>query len=131
MSQIKVIQHNVRKWSTNKHSLCQAYQTENAEIILINSHGARNNETIKIYNYNIHQVNTINEIHNGVAMGIRRDIKYKLIDSFESDMFGITIETTLGPIHIVTTYIPPRCPYLHYPDFYKILKSTEPVQYIL
>ena len=104
MPQIKEIQHNIRKWGTNKHSLCQANQTENAEIILINSHGARNNETIKIYNYDIHQVNTVNEIHNGVAIGIRRDIKYKLIDSFESDMLGITIETTLGPIHRVTTY---------------------------
>ena len=86
-------------------SMSRERLTENAEIILINSHGARNNETIKIYNYNIHQVNTINEIHNGVVIGIRRDIKYKLIDSFESDMLGITIETTLGPIHIVTTYI--------------------------
>ena len=43
MSQIKVIQHNLRKWGTHKHSLCQAYQTEKAEIILTNSHGARNN----------------------------------------------------------------------------------------
>ena len=130
MAQIKIIQHNVRKWSTNKHSLDHAYQQEYPEIILINSHGAIDNENIKIFNYNIHQINTLNEINNGVAVGVRRDIKYKLIDNFESDMLGITIETSLGPVHIITAYIPPRCPYLHYPDFYKILKHKEPV-YIL
>ena len=105
MAQIKVIQHNVRKWSTNKHSLCQVYQNENPEIILINSHGAMNSETIKIYNYNIHQINTTNEIHNGVAIAVRRDHRYKLIENFEFDMLGVTLETSLGPIQIVTSYI--------------------------
>ena len=56
MAQIKIIQHNVRKWSTNKHSLDHAYQQEYPEIILINSHGAIDNENIKIFNYNIHQI---------------------------------------------------------------------------
>ena len=72
MAQIKVIQHNVRKWSTNKHSLCQAYQNKNPEIILINSHGEMNSETIKIFNYNIHQINTTNEIHNAQSEIYRR-----------------------------------------------------------
>ena len=27
-----------------------------------------NSETIKIFNYNIHQINTTNEAHNGVAI---------------------------------------------------------------
>ena len=47
-------------------------------------------------------------------------------------MLGVTLETSLGPIHIITSpsYIPPRCPYLHYPDFYRILRNKEPV-YIL
>ena len=91
---------------------------------------AIDNENIKIFNYNIHQINTLNETNNGVAVGVRRDINYKLIDNFESDMLGVSIETSLGPVHIITAFIPPRCPYLHYPDFYKILKNKEPV-YIL
>ena len=50
-----IIQHNVRKWSTNRHSVTNAYLKENPHIILINSHGAKNTEEIKIVNYNIHQ----------------------------------------------------------------------------
>ena len=102
------------------------------DILLINFHSVINQEKIKIQNYNIHQINTKNELHSGVAIAVRRDTHYKLIDDFETDMFmlGVTIDTPQGHIHIITTYIPPRDSYLHYHDFYKILKSTDLVYII-
>ena len=54
----------------------------------------------------------------------------RILDDFETDMVGATIETPQGNMHIITTYIPPRDLYLHYFDFYKILKSTDPVYII-
>ena len=55
-------------------------------------------------------------MHNGLAIGVRKDITYKLIDDFETDMIGITVETEQGNIHIVTSYIPPRDNILFYSD---------------
>ena len=47
-------------------------------------------------------------MNNGVAIGVRKDIRYKLIDDFETYLIGITVDTEQGNIHIVTSYIPPR-----------------------
>ena len=121
----------VRHWGTNKHALANVYIQEDAHVILINSHGITdNNQTLKIQNYTIHQYKKDNEQHNGTAMAIRRDISYKLLDNFYTDMIGITIETREGRIYIVTMYIPPRHQHIHYPDFYNILTNRELVYII-
>ena len=66
--------YNITLGSGNRHSVADAYLKENPDIILINSHGAINQEKIKIENYNIHKTNTQNELHSGVAIAVRRDI---------------------------------------------------------
>ena len=66
-------------------------------------------------------------MHNGVAIAVRKDIWYTLIDDFETNMIGITVETAQGNIHIFTSYIPPRDSILFYPEYYRILKSRDPV----
>ena len=130
VNRIKIIQHNVQHWHTKRHALCNIYTREDAHIILINSHGLIDEQLLKIQNYNVHQYNKNNEQHSGTAIAIRRDIQYKLLDDFYTDMTGVTLETAEGPIHIVTTYVPPRELHIHYPDFYNILRIQEPV-YIL
>ena len=130
VSKIKVIQHNVRAWTTNKLALTNAYAKEDPDIILINSHGVLDGESLKIQNYNVHRTNTDNSRNNGAAIAIRRNLPYKLLDDFETDMIGATITTRQGPIHIVTAYIPPRREYMYYGDYYSILTKPEPV-YIL
>ena len=69
-------------------------------------------------------------MHNWVAIAVRKYIRYKLIDDFETNMIGITVETEQGNIDIVTSYIPPRDSILFYPDYYRILKSKDPVNNI-
>ena len=130
ITHLKIIQHNIRHWPTNKHTLTNVYTKEDPDIILINSHGLIDNATLKLQHYIVHQNNKDNEIHNGTAIAIRQNIKYKLIEDFYTDMLGVTIETREGPIHIVTTYVPPRYQHIHYPDFYNVLNKQEPV-YIL
>ena len=127
---LKIIQHNIRHWPTNKHTLTNVYAKEDPDIIVINSHGLTDNATLKLHHYTVHQNNKDNEIHSGTAIAIRQNIKYKLIENFYTEMLGITIETHEGPIHIVTTYVPSRHQHIHYSYFYNILNIQEPV-YIL
>ena len=63
------------------------------DIILINSHGMKNENLISIFNYNVHQTNTNNSQK---KIAIRKDIKYILHDDFETDLIAITIETRQG-----------------------------------
>ncbi len=58
------------------------------------------------------------------------NIKYKLYDDFETDFLAIEVETSLGPVIIATTYLPPRRPYLPYPDMHRLLDNNVPT-YIL
>lgn len=42
-----IIQHNVMNWNTNKRSLIENYLRISPDIILINSHGQKANESLK------------------------------------------------------------------------------------
>ena len=82
---------------------------ENPEVILLNSVGKITEEKpIKIFGYNIHSRNYADEEHAGIAVAVRRDIKYQLMDDYMGDALPIKIETTQGPVIILTTYVPPR-----------------------
>lgn len=123
---LKILQQNVQHWQNKRHALTNAYYKEDPDIILINSHCLTNGNTVKIYNYKCHTTNKNNENHSGAAICIRNNIHYKILDNFESDLIGAEIETQQGPIRILTTYVPPRTSYLHYPDLYKALNSKTP-----
>ena len=101
---LRILQHNVHTWHTNKNTLTNIYYREDTDIILVNSHGYT--EDIKIHNYTCYTKNTLHERHNGTAIAIKNNITHKIIDNFESDMIGITVDTDQGPINIITTYNP-------------------------
>lgn len=130
MLNVKIIQHNVRNWKKDKYALNNIYQKEDPEIILINSHGMKNNETIKIYNYEVYSRNGLNEHSSGISIAIKRGIQYKINESYESDFLSVTLETTLGPIAIATAYVPFRIGFIHYPDFYKFFKQKIPAYFL-
>ena len=125
-----IIQHNVLHWKTNKLSISNMLLQESPDIILINSHGQNNDKNIKILGYSIHQKNIANTQHNGVAIGIKKNITYKILDNFESDILAVELETQQGPIIIATSYSPPREKYLHLPDIYKIINKQQPTYLI-
>ena len=85
---------------------------------------------MKIFNYNVHRKNFLEQRHDGVAIAVRRDIPHKLLDDFVENILAIEVETTRGPIVIATTYLPPRRNYLPFPDLYRLINRPEPVYLI-
>lgn len=130
MDKLTIVQHNVQHWNTRKNQLSNSYKEINPDIILLNSHGTKNDETIKITNYITYKINTTNERNDGSAILIKEGIHHALIDDFITDVLCIKVQTSLGWILIATTYLPPRRPYLPFPDFHRLLCNTNPTYII-
>ena len=127
---LKIIQHNVANWKSNKNNLANIYKEINPDIVLLNSHGTKTNEEIKLFGYITHKINNNNELHDGSAILVKSDIMHKIKDDFLTDILQITIETNTGPINIATTYLPPRRPYLPFPDFHILASNSNPTYII-
>ncbi len=130
MDTITIIQHNVHTWKTNKFLLTNTYLQNNPDIILLNSTGIKDTETIKIYGYNTHKINSDNTLHDGSAILVKNSIEYKITDDFDTDILQVTISTSTGPINIATTYLPPRRPYLPITDFHRLITQNTPTYII-
>lgn len=130
MEQIRIIQHNVLNWKERRFGLTHTYNTLNADIILINSHGVPNNQSLKIYGYTVHKKNHTNTHTDGTAIAIKHNIKYKLYDDFLSDTLAVEIEASTGNILIATLYQPPARQFIPIPDFLKIFRRNIPVYMI-
>lgn len=127
-SNLKIVQHNVLAWTFNRRNeLYNIYRNIDPDIILINAHGRKNEEIIKLFNYNVHQRNTRNENNAGVAIAIKRNIDYQIIDDMEEDFLAIQIMTTLGPLIIATGYLPPRHPTIPINNFLRLFRNQHPV----
>lgn len=127
---LTIVQHNVCHWTTRKNSLSNTYYDINPEIILLNSHGLKATEQLKLFNYNTHKCNKTNERNDGIAIAIKRNIKYKLLDNFNDDIMAIKIQTSLGEVIVATTYLPPRRPILPIAEFLKLLNYNLPIYII-
>ena len=124
---LKVLQHNVLHWRTHKEALTINYLQHNPDIILLNSHGLKTNEPLKIQGYNTFKVNYTEEANDGSAILVKHNIQYKIIDNFDTDFLAVKLETDWGPIIISTTYLPPRRPYLPFTDMYSLASQSIPV----
>lgn len=127
---IKVVQHNVLSWNLHKYALSNIYSKLDPDVILINAHGIKAGQEIKIYNYNIYKKNKLDSAHSGSAIAVKRGLIYRIKEDYYSDLITVTIETNLGPVEIATTYIPPRTGYLHYPDFHSLFTTKHPVYFL-
>ena len=118
MDQITIIQHNVMKWSkVRANELANIYYQYNPEVILLHSTGLKHHEKLKIYQYNVHQKNYLNENNAGIAIAVKKNTKYKLHDDTSDDILAIQLETERGPVIICTLYVPPRRNILPIQDF--------------
>ncbi len=120
MDTLTVIQHNVHTWRTNKFLLTNTYLQYNPDIILLNSTGIKDTEQVKIFGYNTYRINSENTLHDGSAILIKNTIRHFITDDFDTDILQVTINTNTGPVNIATTYLPPRRPYLPFPDFHRL-----------
>lgn len=86
MDNIKIIQHNVLHWTTRKFSLTQVYKEINPHTILINSHGLKNTDQLKIQGYTTYKINTSEEINDGSAILIKNNIQHRIDDNYIMDV---------------------------------------------
>ena len=90
----------------------------------------KNTENIKLFGYTTYQINSSEERHDGSAILVKTTMKHKLMNNFITDVLAITVETHTGPITVATTYLPPRRPYLPYPDFHSLASNNNPTYII-
>ena len=128
---IKVLQHNVQHWSRARSiELGNFYRKENPGVILLNSTGMTDRDRITIYNYNVTSRNLLNEAHAGVAIAVRKDLQYRIVDDFNDDILGAQLETTRGPVMILTNYSPPRRNYIPTAEIENKLQKNMPVYFV-
>ena len=128
---LTVLQHNVLHWGGGrKIALANAYLGVNPDIILLNSTGISDADKIKIFPYLFYQQNRSGRTSDGVAIGVRRDIRHKITKNFLSETMSVTIETSQGDVTIATSYLPPSRAYLPMHDFGRLVDTPHPC-YIL
>lgn len=130
LNSIVILQHNTLHWETNKFNLTNTYLQINPDIILLNSHGVKTHDSLYIKGYTTYRKNNTNQKYDGSAVLIKSHIKHRIIDDFITDVIELRIETPLGTLSIATTYLPPRRPYLPFPDIHKLLHNNHPTYII-
>lgn len=130
LNTLKVIQHNVQHWKTRKTTLSNIYRHFDPDVILINSHCIPDTYIMRIPSYNIIKKNTLNNPADGTAIAVKRNIKYKILDDFISDLIAIEIETTTGKIILATLYQPPARNFIPIPDIIRLFRRQTPVYMI-
>ncbi len=76
--EVKIVQHNVLNWRNKKQTLTNVYKELELYIILINSHGLKPEENIKIYIYNTYLINSSEEMQDGSTILVRQNLKHKI-----------------------------------------------------
>ena len=120
----------MQHWKTRRDNLINCYTDLNPDIIIINSHGQKSNEELRIQGYTIYKINSTEEVNDGSAIAVKENIQYKIYDDFITDLIAIEILTETGPIIIGTTYIPPRRLFFPYPDIHKLSSNNIPTYLI-
>ena len=122
---LKIVQYNILHWRTNYLSIVNTFRTIDPDIILINSQGNNNNK-IKIFNYNIIQINSTGEVSDGSSICIKQNIPYKQIETVSPDMLAISVPLQHENLIISTFYSPPRKENLPSQDIISLLNYNSP-----
>lgn len=124
---INILQYNVQHWNTNRENLINTYFELNPDIILLVNHGKTNTKKLQIKGYNTYiKKNSTGEMHDGSAILVKSNTRHTVKDDYITDILETTLQTTVGTTSIATTYLPPRRPYLPFPDFHKLLYNNNP-----
>ena len=109
-SSLNITYANVQTWTEVKNSALTAYLTKNnPDVILMADIGKTNqNKPIKLFQYLVFATNKNNENSAGVALAVKKGLKFKILDNFDHDTIGVQIQTKSGPLIIMTNYSPPR-----------------------
>ena len=81
-------------WNKHKFALYNTYRHMDPHIILLNAHGCKSDQEIKIFNYSIIKVNKTNTLHDGAAIAVRRDIRYIRMERISEKTLAITFNVS-------------------------------------
>ena len=73
---------------------------------------------------------TEDEDNAGVAIAVRKNIQYQILDDFFDDVLAVRVETLKGPLIIATAYRPPRREAFPMEDVLKLLRGNTPTYII-
>ena len=125
VSRLTVVQHNVLCWSTRKNELYNTYRHLDPDVILINSHGVKEADSLTLYTYTVYKKNYSNENSDGVAIAVKNGLNHKLVEGFDS-LLAVEIETNQGPVVLASIYLPPRRPALPIPEILRFSRLRKP-----
>ena len=124
---LKIRYLNVQHFTQDKETALILHLTENnPDIILINSTSRLNDQPIKIQSYITFSTNKQNERHAGSAIAIKKGLQFTIINNFLMDTIGAKIETSQGPIIVMTSYSPPRHNLLPLQDLEYMVRNRYP-----
>ena len=121
---ITLMQININSWKRNKYLLELSAWELQASIILINELNCDKSTSIKLNGYKI-LTKSISQ-KSGVAIAIRYNITFSEIPIKDPNSLAIKINTSLGPLIIMTSYIPPRINYIPIIEINKLLNYNLP-----
>ena len=124
---LKILAHNVNGWNNRKFHLFNCYKEVDPDLILINEHGVPDSENIKVYGYEVIQKNPTQHRFDGVAIAVKRGLKFKRGQELEEGYLSVVLETSLGPVEIATGYQPPRRGYLPNHSLIQLFSKPHPV----
>ena len=104
----EILSHNVNSWNNKRYNLYNIYKTIDPDIILLSEHSNSDDQQIKIYNYDVIQVNPTQGRFDGATIAIKRNLKYKRGKPLEEAYLSVIIDATAGEIEIATGYQPPQ-----------------------
>ena len=107
---ITIFHINIRNWNKNKYTLQVEISNYNPEVILINETGITKYNQLKLLGYT--SLGKSNIANHGVAIFIKDNIKFELINTKEEGTLAIKMSTNFGPVIISTIYSPPRNTYI-------------------
>ena len=131
MDKFTIVSQNVLAWiPARRYELGNYYRTQDPDVILLNSTGLKHQDNIKIWGYNTYHCNKSNENSSGIAIAVRKGIEHRLDDEYQDNVLSVKLNTSKGPVELLTTYSPPRRPNIPVEDILKSARKPHPV-YIL
>ena len=126
-NELRIRYLNVQHYTAEKEPALARHLTENnPDIILITSTSRPKINPIKILSYNTFTVNKTDERHAGCAIAIKKGIQFEIKNDFCHDTIGATIQTSKGPVVVMTSYAPPRNHQIPQQDLEYLIRNNYP-----
>lgn len=129
MNSIKILSLNVNGWSNNKNTYANIFRKEDPDVILLSEHGV-GDENIRLFDYSVLQKNHTNSRYDGVAIGVRRGLRFRPLPEMEESFLAVELLTAAGPLVVSTGYQPPRRAYLPLHTLNSLFLRHSPVLFL-